>query len=163
MANAFISEIVRMKPYIFFLLSLGACAPSIKPTTSESDMNVFMDQWHLAAHEADANAFFGQMSADGIYIGTDASERWLRDELRLWSKKAFEREHAWSFTALERNWQQQENFWICDELLETGMGICRATAVIVKEEGIWKIQHYQLSLAVPNEKIEDFKLLVNSP
>lgn len=152
-----------MKQYIFFFLGLVACTGPRLPEASVDSLNIFMEEWHLAAHNADAEGFFGRMSEDAIYLGTDASERWLRDELRQWAKKAFEREHAWSFTALERNWKQEDGFWICDELLETGMGICRSTAVLVPENGSWKIQHYQLSLAVPNEKIEAFKALVKSP
>ena len=121
-----------------------------------------MNAWHQAAAEADADRFFGAMFEDGVYIGTDASERWLRDELREWAAFAFERESAWDFKVRERNWQILEGVYICDELLDTGMGLCRSTAVLrMGPEGI-KIKHYQLSLTVPNELLEAFGELVNS-
>ena len=50
--------------------------------------------WHHAAAVADEKTFFGWMTEDGIYIGTDATERWLRDELAVWSKKYFDKESA---------------------------------------------------------------------
>ena len=65
-------------------------------------VNDFIDAWHKAAATADEDTFFGSMTADGIYIGTDASERWLRDDMREWSKKYFERESAWAFTATKK-------------------------------------------------------------
>lgn len=56
-------------------------------TASYSEaINEYLDQWHRAAATADADAFFGAMAPDCIYLGTDASERWLRDELRTWPK-----------------------------------------------------------------------------
>ena len=40
-----------------------------------------------------------------------------------------------------------------DELLETQMGICRGSGVMRLENKIWKVQHYVLSIAVPNEDV----------
>jgi hypothetical protein len=38
-----------------------------------------------------------------------------------------------------------------DELLDTQMKICRGSGVLVKIDGEWKIQHYVLSMTVPND------------
>ncbi len=62
-----------------------------------------LNQWHHAAAVADEDAFFGRMTEEAIYIGTDAAERWLRDELKEWSKEFFNRETAWAFKPLSRN------------------------------------------------------------
>jgi ketosteroid isomerase-like protein len=127
-----------------------------------AELNEIMDNWHKAAATANAEAFFGRMSADGIYIGTDISERWRRDELRSWAKSAFERESAWTFTASERNWHSiGSGVWIGDEVLKTWMGPCRSTMVLKKNSaGQWLIHHYQLSVTVPNDRIKDFKKLL---
>ncbi len=129
----------------------------------KAKLDRFMDNWHAAAAEANAEDFFSKMSDSAVYIGTDREERWFRDELRTWSKKAFERESAWTFKAKERNWQWMDNFWICDEVLDTWMGECRSTAVLILVNEELKIQHYQLSVTIDNEKIEAFKELANSP
>lgn len=122
-----------------------------------------MNRWHHAAAIADENVFFGSMTSDGIYIGTDASERWLRDELAQWSKKYFDRESAWAFTPLSRTIRVAPGGQIAwfDELLDTWMGVCRSTGVVMLQDNEWKIAHYQLSVTVPNDKIEDFKKLID--
>jgi ketosteroid isomerase-like protein len=149
---------------LVFCFSISAQAQSLNKAHEDYDtdsLNSFMDSWHLAAAQADAERFFGMMAEDGIYIGTDKTERWLRDELREWSTKAFERESAWTFTSKERNWQihEKEGFAIADELLDTWMGPCRATAVIRLKNEHWEIIHYQLSVTIDNDKIEQFKNL----
>lgn len=125
-------------------------------------LNTFVDDWHKAAATADADAFFGAMSPDGIYIGTDASERWLRDELREWAAFAFEREVAWDFKTIEREvyFSRDGQYAWWEEKLDTWMGVCRGSGVVEQQNGEWKIKHYHLSVTVPNEKIEDFKKLV---
>ena len=123
-----------------------------------SNLNKIMDDWHKAAATANGDAFFGAMTEDGIYLGTDPSERWLRDELRHWAKKAFERDVAWAFTPKDRQWYFNDNndvAWF-EELLETWMGTCRGSGVLVKTPDGWKIKHYNLAVTIANEKIEGF-------
>ena len=114
-------------------------------TKEESDINEIMDQWHHAAAVADEDAFFGSMTENGIYIGTDATERWTRNEMKNWAQKYFERESAWSFTPLSRNISFSEDRTIAwfDELLDTWMGSCRGSGVLVLTEMGWKIQHWE--------------------
>ncbi len=125
----------------------------------ETLLDTFMDNWHKAAAEADEDTFFGSMTEDAIYLGTDPSERWLRDELKEWSKKYFERESAWAFTATERHWTISEDgkmAWF-DELLDTWMGICRGSGVLLQTDEGWKLKHYNLAVTVYNDAIEGFK------
>lgn len=129
---------------------------------NEARVEKVLNDWHQASATADAAAFFGAMTKDGVYLGTDASERWLRDELREWSKFAFERDTAWAFTASKREIYfsaNQKTAWF-EEMLETQMGTCRASGVLVKVGGDWKIKHYDLAIMVPNDLIPDFKKLV---
>jgi hypothetical protein len=131
----------------------------MQATDLDTELHQLLDNWHQAAAVADADAFFGAMAEDGIYLGTDASERWLRDELRTWAKSAFERETAWAFEPIDRELYfaaDQKMAWF-EENLNTWMGICRGSGVLkyYQEEG-WKIQHYNLAVTVPNEKIQAF-------
>jgi hypothetical protein len=131
-------------------------------TGSVMEIDTMLNRWHHAAAVADEQVFFGSMTSDGIYIGTDASERWLRDELAVWSKKYFDKESAWAFTPISRTISMGPGGQIAwfDELLDTWMGVCRSTGVVLKEGNEWKIAHYQLSVTLPNEKIDDFKSLI---
>ena len=114
--------------------------------------------WHHAAAVADEKTFFGWMTEDGIYIGTDATERWLRDELAVWSKKYFDQEAAWNFKPLSRNITIApggQMGWF-DELLDTWMGTCRSTGIVELRNYEWKLVHYHLSIAVPNDKVDAY-------
>ncbi|MFT4565841.1 MAG: ketosteroid isomerase-like protein [Saprospiraceae bacterium] len=133
---------------------------------TKEDINTFMDVWHKSAATADENVFFGSMAEDAIYIGTDISERWTKTQMMKDLMKYFtQSQSAWSFTAKERNIvvaESGEVAWI-DEALDTWMGDCRSTAVLVKSDDGWKIQHYQLSMAVPNDKVDGYLQLIGKP
>lgn len=123
----------------------------------EKRLNQLMDAWHLAAANADSAGFFGKMSVKGVYLGTDPSERWIRDDLALWSREAFARESAWTFSATERNWARiDDSLAFGDELLKTWMGPCRASFILVKERGEWLITQYHLALTMENESMDEF-------
>ncbi|MEQ8702743.1 MAG: nuclear transport factor 2 family protein [Phaeodactylibacter sp.] len=120
-------------------------------------IDTLLNAWHKAAATADAEGFFSKMTPDGIYLGTDAAERWLRDELRAWSEKAFDREVAWLFRPYDREVyfsRDGQTAWF-EEMLDTPhMGICRGSGVLSKTAEGWQIRHYDLALMVPNEKME---------
>ncbi len=48
-----------------------------------------------------------------------------------------------------------------DELLNTSMGVCRASGVLKKYEDSWEIMHYHLSVAIPNENMKDVKSVID--
>ena len=73
----------------------------------------------------------------------------------------FDKGKAWNFTALDRNiylGEYQDVAWF-DELLDTQMGICRGSGVLVKDSLNWKIKHYVLSIAIPNENVKEVTAL----
>jgi len=125
-------------------------------------IDTLLNRWHHAAAVADEDAFFGLMTEEAIYIGTDATERWLRDELKEWSKEFFNRETAWAFTPLSRNTTIAPGGQIAwmDELLDTWMGTCRSTGILQRTNGEWKIIYYHLSVALPNDKLDGYRLLI---
>jgi hypothetical protein len=115
-------------------------------------VNAFVDGWHDDAAHARL-AFFDKIASDGVYIGTDKSELWHREEFKAWAKRYFERKSAWTFHATRRNVYASADksmIWF-DELLDTQMGPCMASGVIRKTASGFEIVHYQLSMAVPNE------------
>jgi len=131
---------------------------NLSAQSAEEQINQFLDNWHHAAAVADEDSFFGSMTADARYIGTDESENWQRDELRKWAKSAFEKDSAWDFKKKERHiymYSDQKLAWF-DETLDTWMGICRGSGVVILTKDGWKIQQYILSVAVPNHKIESY-------
>ena len=112
--------------------------------------------WHQAASDADFQAYFGCMAEEAVFIGTDASENWNKKDFMSFSKPYFDRGKAWSFSAVQRNiyiGPDEKIAWF-DELLDTWMQLCRGSGVAIKVNGQWKIQHYVLSMTMPNEEVE---------
>ncbi|WKV11872.1 nuclear transport factor 2 family protein [Marivirga harenae] len=136
---------------------------TVKAQTPTATINQFMDNWHKAAATADEDVFFGSMTEDGIYLGTDKTEKWTREEMAEWADEHFQKESAWSFTASERDIYFSENgktAWI-NEKLDTWMGVCKGTAVLVLKPEGWKIALYDLSVTIDNNKIDAFLELTN--
>ena len=50
-----------------------------------------------------------------------------------------------------------------DELLDTWMGVCRSSGVVVLTAEGWKIKHYHLSIAVPNDAVQDYLKILEKP
>lgn len=116
-------------------------------------ISTILDNWHLAASNANFNDYMNAMTDDAIYIGTDATENWNKKEFMAFAKPYFDRGKAWSFTKLERHFyisKDKKTAWF-DELLNTQMKICRGSGILVKVGKTWKIQHYVLSMTVPND------------
>jgi hypothetical protein len=135
-----------------------ACCLTLCAWTAQADpaltakVNAFVDRWHDDAAHA-RPAYFDKIAKDGVYIGTDKSERWRRDEFKEWAKPHFKRKSAWAFKTLRRNVKFSDDASIVwfDELLDTQMGVCQASGVMRRRGDTFEIVHYQLSMAVPNE------------
>ncbi|MGJ8732063.1 MAG: nuclear transport factor 2 family protein [Cellulophaga sp.] len=138
------------------LLLLIMLVATLQVTAQKTEINTVVDAWHKAAADADFDAYFGLMTKDGVFIGTDATENWQNKDFKAFSKPYFDKGKAWSFTALERNVYVDKSKKIAwfDELLDTQMEICRGSGILKKVKGEWKIAHYVLSIAIPNEDVD---------
>jgi hypothetical protein len=143
---------------VFFQIVPGAMA-----SAQTQEIHQFIDRWHEAASKTNADAFFGSMAENSIYIGTDAKERWTKKEFIIFAKPYFDKGKAWDFKPYDRDLHVSEDgryVWF-SELLTTWMGVCRGSGVLVKSTNGWQIEQYHLSVTVPNEVINDFITLVD--
>ena len=147
---------MKNKILLLFLVSFNFNLGAQK-TQSKKEVNSALDAWHKAAAEADFDTYFGLMTNDGVFIGTDAMENWQNQAFKEFSKPYFDRGKAWNFTAVDRNIYVNgtNDFAWFDELLDTQMKLCRGSGVLQKVNGNWKIAHYVLSIAVPNENVDE--------
>ncbi len=116
-----------------------------------------IDSWHKAAAEANYDNYFDLLTDDAVFIGTDATENWTKSEFEAYAKPHFDKGKAWSFTTVERHIYFNSDNTIAwfDELLDTQMKICRGSGILVLQKGQWKIQHYVLSMTVPNDNVTE--------
>ncbi|WP_294823406.1 nuclear transport factor 2 family protein [uncultured Flavobacterium sp.] len=152
------------KIYLLLMVAATAFAAYLAKTDTVTNsnqekkvINVLLNDWHAAAAKADYNGYFGKISDDGRYIGTDATENWDKKAFIAFSKPYFDQGKAWDFTALERNVyfsKDGRTAWF-DELLDTWMKGCRGSGVLEKEGKDWKIKHYVLSMTAPNDAINE--------
>jgi len=131
---------------------------------THDEINKFINDWHQAASRADGAVFFGSMDDQAVYIGTDASERWTKNEFMLFAKPFFDKGKAWDFKPYDRQLHVTSDAKIVwfSELLSTWMGVCRGSGILTMTPQGWKIQQYHLSVTVPNDIIRDFITLVDA-
>ncbi len=141
-----------------FLLLIWACHEdeSHDKVNAAEEVSRTLDRWHRAAAEADFDTYFSLMDRDAIFVGTDASEVWNKDAFMAFAKPYFDKGKAWHFKKINRHVYRDSvspaTVWF-DETLDTWMGGCRGSGVLINKDGKWLIKHYVLSLTVPNEKM----------
>jgi ketosteroid isomerase-like protein len=146
-----------MKNLLVFttLLFLTISTQIMAQNQEKEIINAMLDNWHKAASEANFNNYFGAMTDDAVYIGTDATENWNKSEFIAYAKPHFDQGKAWDFKPIDRQIFIDKSGKIAwfDELLNTRMKICRGSGVLEKVNGQWKIKHYVLSITIPNDNI----------
>lgn len=131
---------------------------SYKISDEKEQVNRTLDAWHKAAAEAKFNVYFGMMTEDAIYIGTDPTEHWNMDGFKTFAKPYFDKGKTWDFKLLGQRhvyFDKSGKLAWFDELLDTQMKICRGSGVLVKIGKEWKIKHYVLSITIPNDNIDE--------
>lgn len=151
---------LTIKSILFFVL-VPIFVQAQQSLSAKEQITSVLDQWHKAAADASFDTYFSLMDQQSIFIGTDAEELWNKQEFMDFAKPYFDRGKAWSFTSVERNIYMDENqkyAWF-DELLSTQMELCRGSGILMLTDQGWKIRHYVLSIAVPNEDVDQLVAL----
>jgi uncharacterized protein (TIGR02246 family) len=138
----------------------GAGAQSTDGGSTSAAIGDVLDAWHAAAAAADEEKYFSYFAPDAVFLGTDATERWTRDEFRKFAHPYFAKGKAWSFRSVARSITiapDRKVAWF-DEALETpNLGPCRGSGVLVATNAGWKIAQYDLSIPIPNDLVDEFK------
>lgn len=112
-----------------------------------------LDDWHQAAAVTDEKRYFDHIADAGVFMGTDATERWTKQAFREFAHPYFAKGKAWNFKATKRfvtPAADGKTAWF-DELLDTEkMGVCRGSGVMIVEGGRWRVVQYNLSTPIPN-------------
>lgn len=143
------------------LLLAAASAFAQNDAVFRQQVNAFVDRWHDDAANTRPE-YFDKIAPQGVYIGTDKTEVWTRDQFKAWAKPYWDKKKAWAFTAQKRNvyFSPDKKYVWFDEQLNTQMGTCQASGVLRNTGKGFLIEHYQLSLAVPNELLDSITAMI---
>jgi len=142
-----------LAPLLFALLA-AAPAPRATPT---AEVAAVLDDWHAAAAAADEARYFAHFTKDAVFMGTDGTERWTRDQFHAWARPFFARGKAWSFRAHGRNVAFSRDgkvAWFDEALATPNMGPARGSGVLVREGAGWRLAQYNLSVPIPNALLD---------
>jgi hypothetical protein len=163
-------------PAAVFLLALApACAsappPHAAPIERAAAIQAIahaLDDFHDAAARADEARYFAHFAPEGVFLGTDGTERWDVPAFRTFAHPFFARGKAWSFHAVRRAITVGDDgrFAYFDEDLATEkLGPARGSGVLVREDvhGDWKIAQYNLATVIPNDRFAEVRALLEGP
>lgn len=142
-----------------------AATPIDRPAL-EHAVGAALDDFHDAAAHADETRYFAHFADDGVFLGTDATERWDVAAFRAYAHPRFAAGKAWSFHATRRaiSISSDGRFAYFDEDLATErLGPARGSGVLVASAGGWKIEQYNLAVVVPNERFASVRALLDAP
>lgn len=122
---------------------------------AQSSIGDVLDDWHSAAAESDEERYFAHFTEDGIFLGTDATERWDIAAFREFAHPHFAEGNGWAFEVVRRDIiVDGERAWFDEDLASEHLGPLRGSGVLRYDGERWRIAHYNLTLTIPNERIE---------
>ncbi len=143
-------------------LTLLCCASLLLTAQPPAERAVasVLDDWHLAAAQADEGRYFSHLAEGAVFLGTDATERWTKAQFQVWAHPFFQRGKAWSFRATRRAITfspDGHTAWFDEDLATPNLGPCRGSGVLTRTPSGWRIQQYNLSVPIPNALMDSVK------
>lgn len=138
----------------------GAARSAAPAVSEQSRIEAVLDDWHDAAARADEPRYFAHFAPDGVFLGTDARERWDAAAFRAFAHPFFAKGKAWTMRPSNRHVAVDGDHAWFDEALETTYGPCRGSGVLKLLDGAWKIEQYNLALTIPNDRVRAVQQLL---
>ncbi len=157
-------------------IASAACGGTIPPApvavapidrdAAKRAITIALDDMHDAAAHADEARYFAHFASDGVFLGTDATERWDVPAFRAYAHPHFAKGKAWAFRATRRAIVMSSDgtlAWFDEDLATEKLGPARGSGVVRFEGGTWKVAHYNLTIVVPNERFEAVRAAIAPP
>ena len=154
-----------MRHDILLCAALVISMQSPAQSPAERAVAVVLDDWHLAAAQADEARYFNHFAEGAVFLGTDGTERWSRAAFRAWGHPFFARGRAWNFRATRRAITMSKDghtAWFDEDLATPNLGPCRGSGVLTLEQERWQIQQYNLSVPIPNALMDGVKAQIEA-
>lgn len=137
------------------IIAVAMRPPSVAREGGEPErVDAALDAFHRAAADANFDRYFGLMTEDAVFIGTDPAERWTRAEFEAYARPYFDNGQGWAYTPVERHVEFAPVpvvAWFDEDVMSEKYGLCRGTGVLLRQDGEWRIAHYALTKPIPNE------------
>lgn len=117
-----------------------------------------LDDFHAAAAAADGDRYFAHFAPDGVFVGTDAAERWSVAAFRAYAEPHFAKGMGWTYRPVERHVAIAPGgdvAWFDERLVNDAYGETRGSGVLRCIDGRWRIEQYVLSFPIPNDVAKD--------
>jgi len=136
------------------LAGVAANPSALAAQSPEQSIATVLDDLHRLASEADYDGYFSLYTDDAVFLGTDATERWSKEEFQSYARPSFTSGRGWSYTPTERHIfisPDGATAWFDERLGNSSFGETRGTGVLVRGADGWKIAQYNLTIPIPNE------------
>lgn len=145
---------------LLLAVAMGGCGSvtAVDPH-AEENVRAELDDFHHAASVADEERYFGHFAPDGVFLGTDATERWTTTAFRAYAHPYFSQGKGWTFTPRSRNVTVSRSgsvAWFDERLDSASYGECRGSGVLQKVNGRWLVEQYNLTIPIPNDLAKEF-------
>lgn len=136
-------------------------------TPAHTEVLTTLDKFHSAAAKADLKAYFDLFAPEGVFIGTDASERWTASEFQAYAEPLFKRGRGWTYKPRSTGRfvdlsPTGDIAWFSEILDNEKYGVCRGSGVLRKVDGAWRVAQYHLTVPVPNDLMERVTMLIKA-
>ena len=130
---------------------------------AQAAVGAVLDDWHLAAAQAEEERYFSHLAPGAVFMGLDAEERWEKEAFRRWAHPGFAARRMWRFQASRRTVALSPDglvAWFDEQLDTSTMGLARGSGVLVKLDGTWQIAQYALSLPIPAAAYSEVRQMI---
>jgi hypothetical protein len=153
----------------------GAPPPQASPPPIDRDLATRevgreLDDLHDAAAHADEGRYFAHFAPTGIFLGTDATERWDLGAFRAYAHPRFSAGHGWVYHVRRRAVTIADDgltAFFDEDLLGDKAGPTRGSGVLVLQMTSWGrrwlIAQYNLAFTIPNDRVDELHKLLASP
>jgi len=147
------------------LALLASCAPPAQAPApiSEADVARVLDDFHDAAAHADEARLFNHFADDGVFLGTDGTERWPVRDFRAFVHERFSQGKGWVIHPVRRSVRSSGDVaWFDEDLVSETLGPLRGSGVLTRKNGRFFIAQYNLCFTIPNERVPALRVALRT-
>lgn len=134
----------------------------IDESRESAEINAVLDDFHDAAAKAEFDRYFAHFAPEGVFLGTDATERWNLAAFKAFARPHFDSGKGWAYRSTQRTVTLSpvvalgaEVAWFDELLANDKLGVTRGSGVLRKVDGVWKVCQYNLSIPIPNDLADE--------